>query len=209
MQRLNLWGSSIGDIGTSKLFHAIIREKNNLTSLDLSRSNIQLDGATVISQALESINCSLTYLNLNENPIQSAGLKSIFHSVLQNACLKTLSISRIGLDYVGVEIITQFIQNNQKTLTTLLMNGNYIGNKGVERISEALKVNTTLTELGLSSNKITEEGGIYIKEAVRLNKTLNTLWLIGNKLSKECKTGINEAWKTESRLNGCIFKYVV
>jgi len=27
MQRLNLWGSSIGDIGTSKLFHAIIREK--------------------------------------------------------------------------------------------------------------------------------------------------------------------------------------
>jgi len=168
-----------------------------------------LDGATVISQALVSINCSLTYLNLNENPIQSAGLKSIFHSVLQNACLKTLSISRIGLDYVGVEIITQFIQNNQKTLTTLLMNGNYIGNKGVERISEALKVNTTLTELGLSSNKITEEGGIYIKEAVRLNKTLNTLWLIGNKLSKECKTGINEAWKTESRLNGCIFKYVV
>jgi len=207
--KLHCSGEYIEDIGTSKLSIAIQSVQNNLTYLDLALNNIKNQGAIDLSKALGSINCKLIYLNLSENPIQSEPIKYLFQS-LQNACLKTLIISRIKLDKEAIGYISDFIQNNQGKLTTLVMNGNNICNKGVGRISEALKANTTITELDLSSNHITDPGGYCIKEAVRLNHTLNRLWLKGNyKLTNPCKEEIIQSWISggSRQVAGCIFKY--
>jgi len=86
------------------------------------------------------------------------------------------------------------------------MSENHIGNKGAERISEALKQNTTLTELDISSNYITDKGGYKISDAVLSNSTLNLLLLNRNSLSDKCMNFITKCWiKPESRLpNNCI-----
>jgi len=177
-------------------------KKNALSYLNLSRSNIKLNGVIALSKALKNENCKLKYLNLSANTIPSKGLSYLLKSLKYNSCLKTLNINRIKFDSEGVNISSQFIKRNQPTLTQLLMNGNQIGDFGAQNIFEALKQNTTLTKLGLSSNNIKSK--TCIKEAIEINKTIHVLWLSGNKFSKDTQDSITQSWlKTREGIPDC------
>ena len=70
-------------------------------------------------------------------------------------------------------IIKRLIDND-RTLTTLDINGNQIGSEGAKAIAEALEKNTTLKILNISDNKIGYKGVQYLAVALEYNTTLTT-----------------------------------
>ena len=62
----------------------------------------------------------------------------------------------------------------------MYLNYNKISEVGVEKIAEALKINTTLQELYLNGNRIKEVGIIALIQAINENKTLQKLYFLYN-----------------------------
>jgi Ran GTPase-activating protein (RanGAP) involved in mRNA processing and transport len=75
-----------------------------------------------------------------------------------------------------------------KTLMTLNVARNSIGDTGASDLADALKMNKTLTELDVGFNDIGDAGASALAEALKVNTTLMTLNVAGNSLGDACKT---------------------
>ncbi|KAF9945675.1 hypothetical protein BGZ72_001106, partial [Mortierella alpina] len=95
--------------------------------------------------------------------------------------LKRLTIKRFDLDAA----ILEFYMVYARTLMTLELPDNSIGNEGVKALAEALKTNSTLTTLDLGHNSIGDDGVKTLAEALKTNKTLTNLDLGHNSIGDD------------------------
>ncbi|KJE93680.1 hypothetical protein CAOG_004435 [Capsaspora owczarzaki ATCC 30864] len=86
------------------------------------------------------------------------------------------------------------------TLTQVYLNGNQIGDAGVQCIAEALKVNTKLVSLDLRRNQIGDDGAKAVAEALKVNATLETLYLWENQIGDAGAQAIAESLKLNRTL---------
>ncbi|CAF1079547.1 unnamed protein product [Rotaria sordida] len=57
-----------------------------------------------------------------------------------------------------------------KTITTLCLSWNVIGNEGLQYLANIFKINTTLTTLKLQGNHIDAQGAQYLADILQNNK---------------------------------------
>lgn len=82
-------------------------------------------------------------------------------------------------------VLLNQIKNNDKSLTSLRLGGNQIGDKGAEHLANVLKTNTSLTSLYLGNNNIGEIGLGYLASALKINTSLNSLDIWDNKIGNK------------------------
>jgi len=84
------------------------------------------------------------------------------------------------------------LEQNDPYLTSLNFSYIKINNEGLDRIANALKVNSTLTKLDLSLNDINNGGIEKIIEALKNNSTLTELDLSYNEINAKGLEKITE-----------------
>lgn len=85
--------------------------------------------------------------------------------------------------YSSISHISHGLRSN-KSLRSLRLDHNIIGNMDAEVLAEALKYNTTLTYLDVRENSIWEEGAEYLLQALEMNTSLIDVQIntrLGNK----------------------------
>ena len=95
--------------------------------------------------------------------------------------LTSIDISNNNIPEQGIVLIIGALLFNNRNLTSLKITGNTIGVRGMQSISELLKVSTTLTSLNISNNNITNEGLEILAEVLKMNTTLTDLNISYNK----------------------------
>ena len=110
------------------------------------------------------------YLNLSSNQISTEGLKIIQHDIIESKSLKYLNFGvhkgsfRINnFSGEGGLIIARIVLNN-KSIETLILQENLLGEDSGTKIGIALIQNKTLKKLVISNNKIKNKGARAIIE---------------------------------------------
>lgn len=152
-----------------------LKKNNSLTTLNLSRNNINEKSIKYVADILTK-NSSLKNLYLSQNMIHSNGVLQIANALKINTSLKNLDlsvnyISSIGAEYISDTLLTF---NNLKKLN---LSCNQILTEGISCLSNALKYNKSLRIIDLSLNTIHMNSIRYIGEALSHNETLHTLLL--------------------------------
>ena len=118
---------------------------NKITTLNLAGSNLDLQGAQFLSDALKT-NKSLITLNLGDNNLRPQGARFLSEALKINTSLNSL--------YLWL---------------------NDLGPEGAQFLSEALKINTSLTNLDLVYNNLGSQGARFLFEALKVNRSLISL----------------------------------
>jgi len=112
----------------------------------------------------------LIYLNLASNQISTEGLKIIQNEITNSKFLKYLNLGvtegsfRVNnFSGDGGTILARILLNN-KSLETLILQENHLGEDAGDKIGTALIQNTTLKKLVISDNKIRNKGARSIIE---------------------------------------------
>ena len=151
--------------------------KGNLSTLcrkSLTSSEIQLLG-----QMLSS-NYTLSVLDISFNYIEGDNITD-----WRNISLKKLLMRDCRLGVVGVDKIGKILYHN-KSITSVDLGRNYIGDEGVEKLVECLKSNETIKHLDLSKNNITSNGANHLIKLFSLNHTtVSSIELSSNPLKDE------------------------
>ena len=127
----------------------------------------------------------IIYLNLASNQISTEGLKIIQHEVIQSKSLKYLNFGvykgsfRINnFSGEGGLIIARIVLNN-KSIETLILQENLLGEESGTKIGIALIQNRTIKKLVISRNKIKNKGARAIienaEELVSLDLSYNDI----------------------------------
>ena len=112
----------------------------------------------------------LIYLNLASNQISTEGLKMIQNEISNSKFLKYLNLGvtegsfRVNNFSGDGGIILARILLNNKSLETLILQENHLGEDAGDKIGTALIQNTTLKKLVISDNKIRNKGARSIIE---------------------------------------------
>ena len=151
LQMLDLsWNRAVTGIGLMALGESLKRNKG-LKTLDISYCSIDDQGMMSLASALE-MNGSLEELNLSGNRVVTGiGHMALGESLKRNRGLKTLNISRCGID-----------------------------DQGMMSLASALEMNGSLEELNLSWNvAVTGIGLMALGESLKRNRGLKSLMLYG------------------------------
>ena len=161
-------------------FHTLRAGKNFLAAFGGNLPPIQLNKVD-LSDNLVNDECmhniknlisakQVIYLNLASNQISTEGLKIIQHEVIESKSLKYLNFGvykgsfRINnFSGEGGLIIARIILNN-KSIETLILQENLLGEESGTKIGIALIQNKTLKKLVISNNKIKNKGARAIIE---------------------------------------------
>ena len=130
----------------------------------------------------------IIYLNLASNQISTEGLKIVQHEIIYSKCLKYLNFGvykgsfRINnFSGEGGLIIARIVLNN-KSIETLILQENLLGEESATKIGIALIQNKTIKKLVISNNKIKNKGARAIIENA---EELISLDLSYNEISAE------------------------
>jgi Ran GTPase-activating protein (RanGAP) involved in mRNA processing and transport len=103
------------------------------------------------------------------------------------------NVMRGGVLSKDLQDIIKRLIDNDRTLTTLDINGNHIGSEGAKALATALSGNETLTTIDIIFNNIGDEGAQAIAEALKTNTTLTKLNISGNNIGDAGAKAIAEA----------------
>jgi Ran GTPase-activating protein (RanGAP) involved in mRNA processing and transport len=131
--------------------------------------------------------CTLKSLDLQNNAIQSPGIKIIGEALQNNYTLTSINLlsNRIGdnpdnphnnYDNTGAEAIAAVLKNNH-TLTSINLGDNILYADSACIIADALAMNGTLTSFDLSKNRINDQGANAIATALIKHDSLTSLKL--------------------------------
>ena len=179
-------------------FHSMRAGKNflaafggNLPSMQIHK--VDLSDNLVNDECMHNIKNLISakrvvYLNLSSNQISTEGLKIIQHELIESKSLKYLNFGvykgsfRINnFSGEGGLIIARIVLNN-KSIETLILQENLLGEDSGTKIGIALIQNKTLKKLVISNNKIKNKGARAIIEN---SEELISLGLSYNDISPE------------------------
>ena len=101
-----------------------------------------------------------------------------------NHSLTYLELDGYSIGDKGVARIADAIKIN-RSLACLHLGESGVGDDGAPRLAEALTVNQTLTHLGLNRNSIGDKGAKFLVQSLEGNKTLLDLQLVHNQIQVE------------------------
>ena len=104
-----------------------------------------------------------------------------------------------GLKFEEVKLIGWAMQHNC-TLTSLLLGGNRMGNRGARLVAAGLAKNKKLLMLNLADNSIGVDGAVAIAEALTINNTLQHLDLTKNRCQANGAESLGSALKQNGSL---------
>jgi hypothetical protein len=166
----------------------ILPKKGILKSLDLSNGFYEIGACGIIGNVISKIQ-ELHTLKLSNANINDKALLTL-NEGFRNVGKKTNSIETLDLSKNQIEGENVFsVLGHLKTLTSLDLSSNKIGDKGAAALAEALPSMTGLTELNLNSNKIGDEGATALAQVLPYLKKLKRINLSNNMIHYE---GVNE-----------------
>ena len=178
--KLNVGGnklSSSTDIIFKSLHHNTV-----LTELSLSITSLRSSDMQSLGQMLTGNN-TLSVMNISINNIGPDGCQYL--ADCRNISLNKLIMSGCKLGDRGANVIGRLLYHN-KSIASVDLSSNSIGDAGVEKLVEYLKCTNTIKRLGLYNNNITSNGANHLRKLFFLNHTtLNSINLAGNPLKDE------------------------
>lgn len=194
-----------------EILGSAMKENRSLHKLDLALNKIEDDGMKFLCEGLKDPGCtlrelrmefceltpacgdflrsalmtnrSLTTLYLRDCSLQDSGAKLLCEALRQPGCtLKELVLFEANLTSASCEDLRSVILTN-RTLTSLNVRDNNIGNSGVKLLCEGLSdPSCTLQELILSSCELTQASCEDLRSVLLTNRSLTKLSLTWNSL---------------------------
>ena len=187
---LSLQNNNINDSYAKILFKSI-KFNRDISILNLEHNQISNKSIIYLEPFLK-YNNSLNSLILSYNYLSSNGCNILmdFLKENKNSNLKTLDISYNGIDEEGMESLTEYIKLN-KNLMTLFLSGNYLCDKGINKLSNLLfddNNNTKkvkLSYLDISNNSFTKNSYKYINNIIFNSSFITSINISYNNLYNE------------------------
>ena len=168
-----------------------LKDELDLSSTSLTPVDSLAVGYFISSVSLTTNKAEEFKVNLNGCSLRDAGTKSLMQSICRSIdphgkvtahfeiCLCSNEIHEEGTSHIA-EVL-----NSISIVSTLWLDHNPIGDKGLQTISGALINNKTLKYLGVSACDITDTGVASLADALCTNNTLETLDIRGNEAITE------------------------
>ena len=171
---IDLQCSHIYDNHLNNLIRALTDKR--IRSLNLSQNFITLEGVKIISSFLKN-NKTLKKLDLSRNSqieFKADGVKNILESLISNQNIENIDFSNMHLTGCG-EYIGKFLSIN-KSLEALTLRNIKLNVSDFKNIFENIKNNNTIKEIDISWNNMGGDKRLeYISSAIKVNKSLTCL----------------------------------
>lgn len=184
---------------TRKKWKAVLQN----SFLDLCGRQIDPRGAMVIGAALHK-NHYVTRLDLTQNNLGDEGALAITELLRVNTCITLLNLSHNGItDVGGVALASAFIPTVSptgapgqwnKTLFTMILMGNDLGDDTLLAFSNATVCNRDLTRVDLSWNHVGPQGTNCLWRCFQRNPLVN-FFLMANEIGDEGTVHLCDAVK--------------
>ncbi|KAL6073093.1 Leucine-rich repeat-containing protein 74A [Balamuthia mandrillaris] len=204
--------SHIGESGTEamKSLATMLKLNSSITTLDLSSTNADLEGAISMAEALSLPSCELTLLHADFNQLggpylrQSGGGKGtgLPLSESSESSRDDLTIppssqeiarnKQMQQQNAGLNALFHSLTMNQ-TLILLTLANNRVDDDAACILARALCQNQTLTHIDLQKNAITNKGAAALAESLRHNQVLTDLVLKLNSIADAGAYALGEA----------------
>ncbi|KAF9115242.1 NACHT, LRR and PYD domains-containing protein 3 [Mortierella sp. AM989] len=174
IRRLNLSSNKINDVGCISIAKIIMGTV--LTHLDLSFNHISDWGASTILAAFEANELPLKDINMEANPLSFAGGVDICKILtLPQSRITHLDLRGAKVTDVGVPYLAEALKSHQCPIISLNLYDCQLTDTGILKLAIKLSVNKSLRTLGLGSNCIGDMGILAISQGLCLNSYLEEL----------------------------------
>jgi hypothetical protein len=202
-------------------FDYLLETHRPISSFTLWPHSLNSEQLNYIFEKLKN-NTYIIYLDLGHQRIEYSSAKVCAEMLKTNTTLKIIDLSFTTLDSACAKLLADALRVN-KSVTHLLLQGNYIKETGLYAIGEMLQENDVLVQVDLSNNSCflkneTTTSRLFnrlknwyyntppvagissIVKAIQMNKTLMGLNLEGNYLRVCDLDSIEAAWETNTTL---------
>ena len=136
---LTLYDIGLQSQGLEHLCNALTSVKCRLTNLNVKCNKLGDVGIMHLCNALASVNCRLTSLNVSNNQLGDNGLKHLCDALTSSNCALTkLKVGFNRLGDGGMKELSEVLTNGFCTLTSLDIRGNKFGDEGIKHLCKAL-----------------------------------------------------------------------
>ncbi|ORC90356.1 uncharacterized protein TM35_000081540 [Trypanosoma theileri] len=211
VEEVNVAGNLINDDAALSIINAI-RSNSSLKNVNITNNYIGVDylneveGLLLINQSpkeirrlvvqIESNDPSLTEISLSggtgEEYYNNTSVRLLCQALLLNRTVLSLDLSRNVVGDTGVVFISEMLMTNA-TLTHLNLSENSITGRGARRLCDALRTNTSLEELNLSNNALYDDGVEAFPDMLKFNDRILSINLEKTGVSPQMYTKIIEA----------------
>ncbi|KAL9184542.1 hypothetical protein ACHAXT_012512 [Thalassiosira profunda] len=175
--------SGVPGVGNAELssLAPYLNKTTTLRSLDLTGASFDAEAIKEVTPFFRR-NSSLEALVLGENQcVGDEGVKTALAGLQAGkGKLRVLSVESCRVGAPGAASISRFMLRGGRSLRTLQLSNNNIGDAGAETLVRALKHSHRLGHLALNNTGITDRGASELGEVLRTNRTLHTLSLRNN-----------------------------
>ncbi|XP_064642842.1 leucine-rich repeat-containing protein 34-like isoform X2 [Lineus longissimus] len=137
---------------TTDHFARMLKVNRGLVELHLQKSRVRDFGATRLSENLME-NMTLQYLDLRCNRITRDGAKDLAKLLKMNGTLKVLDLGFNRIEDDGAIALAEALETSNMSLTTLGLQSNQIGEKGLCALANCMKINSSLTNIYVWGNQ--------------------------------------------------------
>ena len=191
---LDLTYNKIGGVGAEHVATLLNMNNKHIAKLNLSLNSIGPQGASYFQLPLQ-YNHTLLELNLSRNNIQDDGAKAIAQGLLDSSDTKlhTLDLSWNSLTNEGAFALAHVLRE-KSLLRSLKLASNAIGDDGVNAIADALHSDLALIELDIVGNQMRNPSGL-VQLICYGSYTLQHLAFSRNNMSEEQETRVMNAFQ--------------
>jgi len=177
---------------------AVLTNNSTLETLNLHLTrpaNVKTEVATVLCKALSS-NMQLVTLDLSNTDLGPKAVEMLNQILKSNTSLKTLKLVATGLGESGADLAETLRVN--KSLATVDLSHNDIGDNGGRKIARALAENMSISKLSLNDVQLSKVGPFF--KALQNNLVLRDLSLRGNRLGADGAAALAKLIKLNTTL---------